>query len=80
MSTLKELRLKAGLTQEELARQTGVSASTIHFLERGAGQPRLETYRALLRVLGSELDNVEFTVIPEKRRKYTKRTAEDNET
>jgi DNA-binding XRE family transcriptional regulator len=72
MATLKEVRLKAGLTQEELAQQAGITASTIHYLERGAGRPRWETYQALKRVLGPDLDSVEFTVIPEKRRKNRK--------
>ena len=74
MATLKEVRVKAGLTQEELAHQAGVSASTIHFLERGAGQPRFETYQALKRVLGAAIDTVEFEVVPDKRRKYRKNT------
>jgi putative transcriptional regulator len=74
MPTLKEVRLEAGLTQAELAQRAGVSASTIHFLERGAGQPRWETYQALKQVLGEALDTVEFTVVKEKRRTYRKQT------
>jgi len=74
MPTLKEVRLQAGLTQEQLAQRAGVSASTIHFLERGAGQPRWETYQSLKQVLGDALDAVEFTVVKEKRRNYRKQT------
>jgi transcriptional regulator with XRE-family HTH domain len=50
---VREARKRRGLTQRELARQSGVSISLVTKLEQGAyGGVRLETVRRLAVVLG----------------------------
>lgn len=49
---VKEHRLRAGLTQEELARRVGVRRETIVFLERAAYNPSLK----LALLIARELD------------------------
>lgn len=52
-SCLRAARAKAGLTQERLASESGVSLATIRNLEQGhRGDPRLSTLTALARALG----------------------------
>ncbi|MFD1047847.1 helix-turn-helix domain-containing protein, partial [Kibdelosporangium lantanae] len=49
---LREFRLRAGITQEELAESSGVSARTISLLETGKrGAPRLVSVRLLAQAL-----------------------------
>ncbi len=52
---LREARLRAGLTQKELARRAGTSQSAIARWESGAVQPSLERLRELIRACGLEL-------------------------
>ena len=52
---LKEARLRAGLTQAELARRVRRSQSQIARWERGDVKPSLETLRELIRACGLEL-------------------------
>ena len=52
---LREARLRAGLTQAELARRVGKPASMISRWERGKVEPSLETLRSLVRACGLEL-------------------------
>jgi transcriptional regulator with XRE-family HTH domain len=40
---LRELRAEHGISQDQLARKTGVHATAIGRLERGAREPRLTT-------------------------------------
>lgn len=52
-STLRELRMRTGLTQEALADRSGVSVSTIRGMENGTrANPRPDTLRQLADVLG----------------------------
>ncbi len=53
---LREERLKAGLSQSEMARKLGISASTISQLETGASQPSLGTLLAIVTELDVSLD------------------------
>ena len=53
-------RAAAGLSQEELARRSGISQEAISVLERGGGNPTMRTLERLARALGREL-RVEFT-------------------
>lgn len=48
---LKRLRLRAGLTQAELAKRAGVSQSLIARIESGNVNPRLSTLKKILTVL-----------------------------
>ena len=43
------------MSRRELARQSGVSAQTIHAIEEGKNIPNAATLEALLRVFGAEL-------------------------
>ena len=52
---LREARLRAGLTQAELARRVGRPQSQIARWESGRVQPSLETLRDLIRACGLEL-------------------------
>ncbi|MBQ9021408.1 MAG: helix-turn-helix domain-containing protein [Eggerthellaceae bacterium] len=57
---IKSNRINASLTQEDLARRSGVSLSTVASIERG-GDAHLGSYLSLLRALGM-LTNVEALV------------------
>lgn len=52
---LREARLRAGLTQAQLARRAGTSQSAIARWESGAVQPSFERLRDLIRACGLEL-------------------------
>ena len=52
---LKELRKARGITQLDLARQSGAAQSSISDTETGAVVPGLDTYMRLLTILNSGL-------------------------
>jgi len=54
-SILREARLRAGLSQEELARRAGVAKSTVGRIETGARVPSTELLERLVRAAGFEL-------------------------
>lgn len=58
-SLLREARLRAGLTQAELACRAGTTQSAISRWEAGVTRPPLEALRRLVRACGLEL-RVEF--------------------
>ena len=49
---LKNRRLRAGLTQEELARKAGTTQTTVARIERDAVEPEVTTIRKLAGALG----------------------------
>jgi transcriptional regulator with XRE-family HTH domain len=53
---LREARLKAGLTEKDVWRRSGIAPRTIRGLEAGEHAPRLETLAALARLFGLSLD------------------------
>lgn len=65
VSRLRDLRLRAFLTQRELAAKAGMSHATIVRLELGQHQAAISTVRKLAAALGVEpselLANFEFT-------------------
>lgn len=62
---IKELRIKKGMTQEELAEKTEVSARTIQRIEGGEVDPRAYTLQMIAKAL--EVDYSIFTEVePEK--------------
>jgi transcriptional regulator with XRE-family HTH domain len=69
---LREARLRAGLTQAELAHAAGRSQSAIARWENGHVQPSLETLRKLIRACKLELTfaiaNYDESYVPEIRR------------
>jgi transcriptional regulator with XRE-family HTH domain len=54
-ATLRRARLRAGLTQAELAARAGTSQATIAAYEGGAKQPTLATFSRLLSASGTQL-------------------------
>jgi putative transcriptional regulator len=55
---IKELRAKRNLTQEDLARKTGVRRETIVFLEKGKYNPSLQLAHAVAKALKSRIEEV----------------------
>ena len=55
-SALRKARRRAGLSQRELAAQTGVAQPTIARIERNHDDPRLRTLERLLRACGETLE------------------------
>jgi transcriptional regulator with XRE-family HTH domain len=55
---LREERVKAGLSQRELARRLGLSASLISQLESGQSRPSVGTLYSIVTELGVSLDRV----------------------
>jgi transcriptional regulator with XRE-family HTH domain len=58
---IREARLRAGLTQAELAARLGKAQSEIGRWERGAVTPSLETLRLVVRACGLDLS---FSLVP----------------
>jgi transcriptional regulator with XRE-family HTH domain len=56
---LREARIRAGLTQRELAHATGVPQPAVSRIERDHVSPRIDTLDVLLRGCGLGLDLVE---------------------
>lgn len=55
---IKELRARHGLTQEDLAKLTGVRRETIVFLEKGKYNPSLKLAFDVSRALKSTIEEV----------------------
>ena len=56
---MRELRWKRNLTQEELARMTGMTQTDISRIERGViANPRLKTAVLISRALRARLDDI----------------------
>ena len=55
-SNLKMFRVKAGLTQEEIAEKVGVSRQAVAKWERGDTMPDIESCIALTEIYGTTLD------------------------
>lgn len=53
---LKELRIRKGLTHQEIADYLGVSRSTISYYENGKNEPRIEGLIKLAELLEVSLD------------------------
>ena len=63
-ATIKERRALLGISQQDLSDYSGVGISTIKDLERGIGNPSVETLRKILDVVGLEMVlQVQHTVI-----------------
>jgi DNA-binding XRE family transcriptional regulator len=52
---LKIARTEKEWTQEELGKQSGVSAATIIDIEKGSGNPKLKTIQKLIKCLDYDL-------------------------
>jgi HTH-type transcriptional regulator/antitoxin HipB len=53
--TIKELRQKSGMTQEDLARRMKTTKSAVSRLENSSGGARLETLEKIAQAFGKEL-------------------------
>ena len=62
---LKQLREKAGLTQEQLAKQAGLSKGGIANLEQGIRAPAWETVQALASALGVSCEAFQVSPAPD---------------
>ena len=52
---IKERRALLGISQQDLSDYAGVGISTVKDLERGVGNPSIETLRKILDVVGLEM-------------------------
>ena len=57
-TSIKKLRAKFKLTQEELAKKVGVRRETIVFLEQGKYNPSLKLARDVAKVFGKKIEQV----------------------
>ncbi len=55
---LRRMREEQGLTVEGLAEKSGVSATTVRDVERGAREARMDTVAKLAKALGLGFDEV----------------------
>ncbi len=55
---LRRIREERGLTIEQLAKKSGISATTIRVVERGAREARGDTVARLAKPLGLTFDEV----------------------
>lgn len=54
-TSIKERRMRLGLSQKDLAEFAEIGISTVKDLERGVGNPSLQTLQKMLDVLGLEM-------------------------
>jgi len=52
---IKERRAVLGISQQDLSDYSGVGISTVKDLERGVGNPSIETLQKILDVVGLEM-------------------------
>ena len=55
---MKELRARYDLTQEDLARQVGVTRQTIVYLEKGTYNPSLDLAHSVAKALKTSIDDL----------------------
>ena len=63
MATVKEYRVKAKLTQGELAERMKVSKSAVSMWESGKRTPKLSTLKVLAALLGVTVDELVNAVL-----------------
>lgn len=64
MDTLRQLRERRQLTQEQLAVAAEVSTSTVYHIEAGKVQPRPSIVRRIARALGVSPDDIDLSRAP----------------
>lgn len=55
MTAIKELRIKKGMTQQQLADDSGITLRTIQRIENGEVKPSLHSLNSISRVLEADL-------------------------
>lgn len=67
LEKIAEYKKKLGITTEELSRRSGVPLGTLNKILSGATKdPKLETLKAIARVLGCSLDDFDDSEISER--------------
>jgi transcriptional regulator with XRE-family HTH domain len=56
--TLREVRIRSGLTQRELARRAGIQATVLSAYERGRREPGADAFLAIVRAAGFDVSCV----------------------
>ncbi len=65
MKTIRALREERGWTQLELAFKLNVTPATVYNWERGRYEPKASQLRALARVFGVSMDEIDFESVME---------------
>lgn len=65
MKTIRALREERGWTQLELANKLSVTPATVYNWERGRYEPKASQLRALARVFGVSMDEIDFETVME---------------
>lgn len=60
MQTIRELRERAGMTQLQLAAALGVTPGAVYNWERGRNEPKASQLRAMARLFGVSMDDIDF--------------------
>jgi len=55
---IRDLRVKAGYSQDKLVAQTGISRSQLYFIESGRCVPRIETMEKIASVLNMRVSDI----------------------
>ena len=55
---IRDLRVKAGYSQDRLVAQTGISRSQLYFIESGRCVPRVETMEKIASVLNVRVSDI----------------------
>ncbi len=55
---IRDLRVKAGYSQDKLVAQTGISRSQLYFIESGRCVPRIETMEKIASVLQMRVSDI----------------------
>lgn len=66
MKTIKELRMKAGMSQMKLAIELGVTVLSVSNWERRTNEPRASQVRAMAQMFGVIMDDIDFEAINRK--------------
>lgn len=61
MNKLKDLRMAAGLSQQELADKVGFHRATIVAVENGRWHPSMELMKKISKVFGKTVDEIFFS-------------------
>ena len=61
---IKEIRMKRGLTQDELAEKANISTTHVSVIERAVKIPQLDTFAAICTALNVSADEILYEIIP----------------
>ncbi|NLA92676.1 MAG: helix-turn-helix transcriptional regulator [Spirochaetales bacterium] len=55
---IRDLRVRAGYSQDKLVKETGISRSQVYFIESGRCGPRIETIEKIAAVLNMRVSDI----------------------